>query len=319
VAVDETLKADLRLSHGFLNLLSAGYEGMYVYLNARHKLAPDTFGADGLEQLAPALDQIHAWWDDFEALRPLVTHDALDEPPDPFLLAWSWLEITKNHMRSLVGALAAASHVDRLTGDIGSAHLRAAAACEVAYGREHFVRGLIRYGEVLGDEMIADRWRQHLLPCQAEVARSHRLLALAEQMGGQPDPAAAMQLLDETLALPAVLAQRAMDINGMFAEVGTGLTYEAADIPEAQAEAWASQDFPPEEAGRWYGVGYQPGEARRWLAGGVPDPTRALDFMLRGFTAEEAGAWLRAGVEAAEAASRRARGLGPDDPASAQG
>jgi hypothetical protein len=311
--VDETLRADLRLSHGFLNLVSAGYEGIYVYLNARHKLAPDTVGTDGLEQLAPALDRIHGWWDDFEAHRPLVTLDAIEDPPEPFLLAWNWLEVTKNHMRSLVSGLAASSHPVQLAGDVAAVHLRAAAACEVAYGREHFVRGLIRYGEVMDEELVADRWRQHLLPCQADVAASHRQLALAERMGGEPDAAAAAQLLDETLALPAILAQRVMDINGMFAEVGRGLTYETADIPEASAGEWSSLGFPPEEAGRWYGVGYQPDEARRWLAGGVPDPTRAFDFMLRGFTAEEAGAWLRAGVEARAAAARRQQGLGPGD------
>lgn len=315
VAVDETLKADLLLSHGFLNLLSAGYEGMYVYVNARHRLAPDTFGTGGLEKLAPALDQIHGWWDDFEALRPLITRAELQNPPERFQRVWSWLETTKQHMRSLVSALAANSHVEMLAGDPTAVHLRVAAACEVAYGREHFVRGLIRYGEALAEEMVADRWRQHLLPCQADVARSHSLLALAEEMGRDESSAgAAAQLLDETLALPAILAQRVMDINGSFAEVGAGLTYETADIPEARAEDWASQGFPPEEAGRWYGVGYEPGEARRWLAGGVPDSTRAFDFMLRGFSAEEAGAWLRAGVEAREASLRRQQGLGPDDP-----
>ena len=311
--MDETLKADLRLSHGFLNLVSAGYEGIYVYLNARRKLAPAEFGSDALEKLAPALDRIHGWWDDFEAHRPLVTHAALESPPEPFLLVWNWLEITKNHMRSLVNRLAATSQVERLAEDVAAVHLRAAAACEAAYGREHFVRGLICYGEVMDEEMVADRWRQHLLPCQADVASSHQQLALAGEIGAPPDAAAAGRLLDETLALPAILAQRVMDINGMFAEVGPGLIYANADIPDAQVDAWSSRGFAPEEAGRWYGVGYEADEALRWIDGGVPDPVRAFDFMLRGFTAEEAGQWLRAGTGARDAAARRQQGLGPGD------
>ncbi len=309
--MDETLKADLRLSHGFLNLVSAGYEGIYVYLNARRKLAPAEFGPDALEKLAPALDRIHGWWDDFEGHSPLVIRTALENPPEPFLLAWNWLEITKNHLRSLVNRLAATSQAQRLAGDLPAVHLRAAAACEAAYGREHFVRGLIRYGEVMDEESVADRWRQHLLPCQADVAAAHGHLALAERMGTEADPAAAERLLDETLALPAILAQRVMDINGMFAEVGPGLTYENADIPEAHVEAWSSRGLPPEEAGRWYGVGYEADEALRWIDGGVPDPVRAFDFMLRGFAAEDAGRWLREGVGARDAAARRQQGLGP--------
>ncbi len=310
--MDDVLKEDLRLSHAFLNVVSADYEGIYVFFNARHRLDPESIEPGTLEEATSSLDVIHGWWRGFDAHQPLVRRAGLDDPPESFRKAREWIDVSQDHLEGLVSLLSATSRLDRLGADLDAVHIRAAAACDAAYARQHYVKGLVRYGEVLGEELVADRWRQHLLSCQAQVREAHWLLERASGMGATVDEAAAEEMLDVTLALPAVLAQRIMDIREVRALAGPALTFETAGIPGAEVRPWSDRGFSPIEAGRWYTVGWDPDDAVTWINGGVPDPVWAFEFSLREFDLETA-AWLAAGFAPREAAGRRRAGEKPAD------
>jgi len=291
----------LDISHAFINILSATYQGMFVFFNAMDQLSDTDEWKDDRESVAETLDTINSWWADFRQQKPLVTESDRSQPSDAFNIAWKLLEVARDHHRWSLQELAQSSRAEVLMENPPALHIRAASSCGAAYARWHYIQGLICYGEVLDREDVADRWRQQLLSAQSGMNRGHTHLELAREMRSEPREEHVSRILDETCNLPAVYGQRVVDITEVFSLFTGKLDYQDAGIPSGEEGPWMEAQIPPAQAGRWYIVGMTAEQCAEWVRGGVPDPVIAFDFILRDFWPDEAGPWFAEGFSAADA------------------
>lgn len=296
---------ELDISHAFINILSASYQGMHAFFNGMGQLSGTDEWAEDLQSVRGALDVIRSWWGDFKEHKALWQESDRQAPSDAFRHAWGLLEAARSHHRWTLEQLARSSSIEALMSDANAVWIRGAASCGAAYGRQHYIQGLINYGEVMDNEQVADRWRQHLLPAQAELNRAHEDLELARRLAQEPAEPTAARLLDGTMTLPAIYGQRVIDIAEVFSYHTGQLTYEDVEVDAEDVDAWKAAGFEPPEAGRWYIVGMLPEDAAVWIKAGVPHPVVAFDFLVRGFSPEEAAVHFAKGVSASDAQARR--------------
>ena len=315
----ERLRDDLTVSHAFINTLTAAYQGAYAFEQALGQL-----GATDAEARADAvserIDEINAWWAVFKRHEPLLAVGT-ELSPDA-VRAWQLLGDAEERLRGLANEMRPAAETRALFADRTALYLRVACFCESAYAGEHFVHGLICYGDVMNMPDVSDRYRQHLQSCQAQVREAHTVLSRAVQLPGAPSEAEVAELLDVTLTVPVLFAHRILDIRQVLARYTGRFDFLEGGIAEHEQEPWQRLGFPPYAAGQWRAAGFSPQQAYEWIQGGVPDALGAAGYLGRdlvleiavpwfaaGMNGREAAAWLDAGISVQEASSWQARGV----------
>jgi hypothetical protein len=306
--------ADLNLSHAFINTLSSSYQGMYVYENVFGILTQSPERERKMADTAQVLDKVNEWWRLFKRHEPLVRHGCRDEGmTGDGARAWRLLEVSQRRIESLAEQMLSTTSVEALLEDPEARCKRVAAFCDSAYARHHFVYGLVAYGEILGREQVADRWRQHLPSTLRETGRGTELFGKFRELGEQVDEDSAEHLLDVTLVLPVILIRQAVDIRGVFGLLRDRFDYLDAGIPSDQVERWQALGFTPGDAGHWRATGLSPEESLEWIKAGVPDPTTAATFAWRNIAMDVAAKWHQAGCNGRAAAFYLARGITDPD------
>jgi len=311
--MDEATREALDLSHGFINMLSAAYQGAYVYERALEQLG-DQEAEERAAHMGACIAEINGWWSAFKRHEPLL---AKGEPlTDSGSRAWQLSCAAGERLRLLVERLMARADVEVLLFDRASQRTRVAALCETAYVREHFIQGLICYGDVMDRPEIADRYRQHLLSCQAGVREAHGLLQQCGRADVSQPKAEVTELLDATLMVPAVMMHRILDINQILGGYTGSFEFVDVGIEPSQEQPWRRMEMEAYEAGRWHAVGFTAEETARWIRGGVPEALGAANFRWRGMRVQEAGPWYARGFGGREAAAWSGAGVGVEEAAS---
>lgn len=310
---DQTLEQDLRLSHAFLNTLSAAYRGLWVFECAMAQLEPEEDREDELHKTERVLERVADWWRDFDRGEPLFTGTDRPVLDGEASKAWRLLQVAEARYRSLIGELTGTADLDVVEHDEHGRNLRVAVNLEIAHFQRETVRGLIRLGDVVGPSQGGEVWKQRVLGCDARIGEAEELLRSFEGVQEEPSSALLQELLDATLLLPAHVAQRVMDICQVFSLYTGVFDYEDAGIPEAQCQIWAEAGFQPQIAGRWFAAGLSPGKAADWIAAGASDPLVAASFLWRGFSPQDARPWLDRFIEGRRAIEWMAAGCDAED------
>ena len=196
--------------------------------------------------------------------------------------------------------------------DPDARHIRVAAYANAAYSRDHFIKGLVEYGEIMKREEVSDRWRQHLLYTLDWTGIATRLFQRFLDLGAAVDEDAAADLLDLTLTLPVHLIVQSVDVRGVFGLLRGRFDYEDAGIPEAEVEPWRTAGFPAGAPP----TGAPPAWIRpsRWTGSRreFPTPGRPT-FAWRGIDIETAGRWHAAGIDGRVASRWIAQGVQEPD------
>jgi hypothetical protein len=306
---NEESNVDLTISHGFLNTIHACYQGIYVYQTVLEAMTPTPADAMRLEQTARVLEVVGEWWARFEQLDPIVRRSQGDRLSGAAEQAWQYMEEARRHLDTVSVDLLDTMDAGKVGLDRGARALRLAAFCERAYGREHYVRGLIKYGEIMDRPEVADRWRKHTLP--ATEGRAHatgyfeHMSALEPHVGEDEIE----RLLDLTLTLPLALGRQSIDILKLFGMYRGHFSHSDAGIPRGEIQPWFEGGFTPYEAAQWRRVGMRPEQAVTWIRAGVPDALMAAEFAWRDIPVEQAAAWWAAGYEGRAAAGWLREGI----------
>lgn len=310
---DPGLEQDLRLSHAFLNTLSATYRGLWVFECALAQLEPDEDRDDELHKIERVLERLADWWRDFDRGVPLFRGTDRPVLDGDASKAWRLLQVAEARYRSLISELTGTADRDVLDHDEHGRHLRIAINLEIAHFQRETIRGLIRLGEVVGPSGSGEIWQQRVLGCDARIADAEDVLRRFDAAAAEPSAALIQDLLDGTLLLPAHVAQRVMDVCQVFSLYTGVFDYEDAGIPEAQCDVWAEAGFQPQIAGRWFAAGLTPGKAADWIAAGATDPLVAAGFLWRGFSPQDARPWLDRFIEGRRAVEWLAAGCDAED------
>ena len=309
--MDNDLELNLNLTHGVLNALNSSYQGGYVFFQVLEQLAPGSGAGDSAEKLKHPLDRINKWLADFRMHQPLFLAAERPGMNAEAAEAWRLLEGAKNRLGRLGQALKASSNVEQLLADRQALYARVAVLCESAYSRQHFIHGLVDYGEVMGREEVADRWRQQLLGCQHELAKAHYWLEQAVAAPHPTDPTLAADILNETLIFPTVIAQKITDMDSIIGYYRESFAFTDAGIPASLAPDWETRGFNPYRAGLWYRSGFDAETAEQWQKFGF-EPIAAMHFLLRGFDLAGALPWWSLAIGGYDAAAWRNGGFTPE-------
>jgi hypothetical protein len=249
-----------------------------------------------------------------------MTKGATTLSPDASHLV-NLLATHRGHLVWSLREVASKATLEALVRDPAASRLRIAAFCQEAYSREHFIQGLIAYGEVTRSPEIVSRWRSQMASAQEQVARANLLIEWLPGAGPMT-PESAGPLLDETLLLPLTFSLRILDVDRLSGALRGRFGYAEAGIEESQAGGWQQLGLDPYSAGQWSLTGIGPRDCQRWLAAGVIDPYVAAHFYWRGldfdraqlwlqasYTGRAAAAWMRAGGTVQDALHWRGQGV----------
>ena len=299
------------LCHAHLNALYAGYQGTYTKLNALNQLRGDEQYSGKLDELGTTLTTISTWF------TQLGDGNALD-----FFAADDALSVDAQHARSLFVGLQQqfqeeaeelhtilAKRFEEVTR--AEYELVVAAVAQQAYGREHYIKGLVFYGDKFNREDVADRWRQQLLSCQNEIrVASGYFFRLTK--GDPCDREFYETVWDESMYLPFIKRSQICDlykINGMREG---GFDFTTAGFTAEEAQAWQDAGVAAESACYWKAYGLDIGDMRVWVNFGMHDPAVAATWHHRNFPPVLAVMWHASGYSAAQADEWRRKGI--DDP-----
>lgn len=312
---------DLKITHGFLNAVTAAYQGIYVHQSVLGQLLASAAAEDAQRDARQTLDDLGEWWRRFERHEPILRIADGDDLGADAARAWELLEQARKRFDRLSVALLESIDVDTIRGDHHLRAVRVAALCEHAYAREHYLRGLVRYGEVMQQDAVADRWRQHVLPAMEERAEATGYFEHWKDLEPEVCEAEAGRLLDLTLTLPVALGRLSIDILHLFGLYRGRFGYGEAGIPPEESDGWTRAGLQPYQAAQWRRAGMRPEQAAEWITGGVPDALAAAGFAWRGIPVEAAAPWYAAGYDARGAAEWMREGVQTPEqlPRSAQG
>ena len=292
------------LYHGYLNSLHAYMQGYYTRLNIWQQLAPDEELPALLKDAQEALDHLiqmyQGLWN-----GQLLDMKSDESPQVSFLDAllkgalYFYDTAPESVLQLVVRPPKQCSQRDagKLIGFYASQ----------VYGREHFVKGLIGYGENFNLPDVADRWRQHLLSCQSDINDANTFFVHAKEE--KSDLLKLMiKLQSRTLLTPGIFRCRAADLRHLEAMRRNNLSYEALQLPVEDGSKWKAAGFDPLKAAYWDAYGFTPNTATEWLQGGFSEPGWAAGYRLRGIDLSNAVSWSSKGINATKAAALEAQG-----------
>ncbi len=287
---------DVYLTHAVLNATFAGFQGKFTALNMLQQLDFAGVSSTHLEELREALGTLTDWNDQlFAGQALLTTADKVPISADAPKIWQLFLELRKE-LLALAGELSVFQRVPEAAQNMEAAHYLVAGLGRFAYSREHYIKGLVKYGEVFGPPESVQRWRQALTSCDKELARVHRLF----------DSVAALEIEDKrffeeirqrALKLSGVFRAQAHDMAVIIGLARGGLTYDMAGIDQMEAMDWDEQAVDPQTAGYWAAYEIGPAEAQGWMGVNFSDPGSAAAWRIQGFVPETAAAWSESGFE----------------------
>jgi hypothetical protein len=170
---------DLWASHEFLNVLHSQFQGWVAWQNTLVQLRHPLASEEQLGHLKSVLDWLSGWRGVLVRERfPLLRADGSSDHP---VVVGEAGNIGVTLLRCLVEVGAATRDLGRrsaaLEGDSDEVKYLVAVYAWSAYSFQHAVHSDVRFGEIFGDEQLADRMRQHLLAAQERVHTANVLVA----------------------------------------------------------------------------------------------------------------------------------------------
>lgn len=302
-----------RLTHGLLNTLHSGCQGHYTALNVRLRLGGVDATEEEVRATASLLDRIGRWWQALREGQALVAPAGAPPPSEEGETSLELLDRFREIQLTFVPRIEQALEGEGPAPGPDTVHLAAALAW-YSYAREHYIRGLVDFGELFGREEIADRWRQHLLPCRHDINLANTFFVKLDK--GEPlEQDFFFDLANQCRSLPGIFRSQSLDALAMGAAARGGLTWEAAGFDSPDADRWEGVGMNPQQAGYWVAYGFAPAEVPQWAQKGFPDAAVAGAWSCRGFDCNGAALWRAAGFDATEAARWVSVGIADPDEA----
>lgn len=297
---------DIALSHGILNGLHAGLQSLFVQETVLSQLGyegPKSLDIptikDALDWLKPHIQEL------YQGRACLFVGKPADEIGG---VVMKMHEILRGERAASAPWLVEALN-DLVAGKQPQAPKRAVAALIAsAYGRQHFIAGLVGYGEAFKLEEVADRWRQQTLGCQSEVGHAHRYLDEVTA-GAAADEVFRFRLFNEAVLIPALWRSQVHDMDMMDQRRAGEPSYERLTWPPGEREGWKASGMSVELSGHWRAMGFAPQESMVWMRAGFNDGGYAGAWKVRHYTVEQAVAWHNAGFRPQQAYEFGAAGV----------
>lgn len=289
------------VAHAYLNALSAGFQGLFTATNVTQQLNPSAESEGQLRTLEPKLKWIGAQFARLKAQPALYFSGNFEPVPgEGSRLFELFDELRAENSRALPLWTSTFAEL-RSAPSAAKTALAVGAIARLAYSRNHFVQGLVWYGEAFGLEEVADRWRQQLLSCQQGIQEASYFFYKAKE-GLLADPPFAATIWNAGAASPFVLRAQLNDMVAIEALRGVPAHPESYGLTPAQAAQWTAIGLALPEAAEWHGCDFTTTTAKPWFEAGIASAIIAVNWRLRDFAADRARPWIIAGFSASLAA-----------------
>ncbi len=300
---------NIGLQHGYLNALYAGLQGLYTRLNTIEKLsASRSSDAAYKEHVTTTLQRVIQIYKDFWEGDRKDMHSSEDGEVQFLLHAAD--ELKRMYVENAKQGFEIREKLDTelLHHDY---FLMLGQCAEQAYGREHFVKGLVQYGEVFRIAEVADRWRNHLLSCQQEIAHVNKFFHILSHGSLSEDELLELRAMHEFI--PFTNRTKSIDITVLDSIRMKSDKPEIFNFSEETFQPWAAMGLDIIGASYWRAYSFTADVALYWLAAGFRDPALAAGYYVRGIDVELALAWIGLGVQGASAAVYQEQGIYPEN------
>ncbi len=291
---------ELDTCHAYLNVLHAGLQGKQAMLHILQQLTDECSLGTELRHTRVLLEEVIAWSETLYETKWCVLQVAHDSQSiDLARLAILFEEWMDEIQRMGCAAETILSNAE-FWKDIAAVQMLVALLGYHAYARDHYIRGLVRYGEAFERDDIAEKWRVHIPSSQQCLQIAHNFLG---QLGNNTEVTTtfAFQLHEETLLLPAIFRCQVHDLNQIRALTLGEFNYEQAGFTPDEADRWVQCGIIAAQAGYWRAYEINPEEVVTWIRYGFIDPCHAGSWRYRGFSASEAFVWAQSGYSPREA------------------
>ncbi len=294
------------LYHGYLNLFHSYLQGYYTRLNVQVRLSENDESSALLTEAVAALEQIMQFYQEFWEGKSVDLSKEVQASETVFVsalvsAAMYFFENAPQRIAELVVKPAKTMKMDELV-ELASYHI------EQAYSREHFIKGLVKYGECFGLPEVADRWRQHLLSCQNEIRYANSYFSLLGA-GGTSMGMVARRLQDDCVTLPGIVASKRVDLVHLESMRDPGFQLLENLFSPGEYEAWQDMGIQPLTAAYWKAFGFSAERAQNWMVAGFSEAGWAAGYYLRGIDSDDAATWATRGVDAQQALKLQEQGV----------
>ena len=213
---------DLRASSTLLNTLHAEHQGAFVREVVLAKLESPEADESRVPRLQARLRTIGEWGARLWRREPLVLADGSSPRPQELELALEWLQELGASLertgRALETALDAVEAHEHDGSPVPEAALVAGGLAWAAYAWENDLRGVIQFGESLGDPGLAAQARERLPEAAQALTVAHQLLQRLESES-PPGCALLVELHRSAAHLPELFAAKTETLGGLLAEL----------------------------------------------------------------------------------------------------
>ncbi|MCK4305327.1 MAG: hypothetical protein KAY24_13905 [Candidatus Eisenbacteria sp.] len=203
---------DIEFTFHLLNMLISGYQGHYTWRNVLGQLGFDVTEMHPLEDLQEVIDVLKEHRQELPRGNPLFRKGQALSPDAEVVVGF--MDLLKKGLQSVVNALTRSLELLEQGPHINAARYTVACIARHAYVHEHYVHGLVRYGEVFGLEEVADRWRQHTLTCAEETNMANAFFARMME-NPELDGDFRLKLIERAKMLPVVFSRHLDDLNSV--------------------------------------------------------------------------------------------------------
>ncbi len=310
--MNKDLEQDITVTHGILNYLHAGYQGLFTQYNIFSRLQSHKFNQQAVSNCGETLKKIALWKAELNKRSCLFA--ASWDKPQTFEA-----EQALNLLRDLRSDLLNCSA--EVAGLLGSSDLSVssdpakfllASFGRFAYSREHYVRGFVELGQILAKQDLIEQYNAYLQSAGEDVNLVHQFLEGFKQA----DPLQTNNMLSTLrymcLRLPGAFRAQAHDIAQLIARFRGGPSFDLFEIPISRATAWKDMNITASEAGYWESYFIAPEEALSWMQLGIKSHDAAANWRIHGFSPHSAAAWAQANFPVQVALVWSSSGFSPE-------
>lgn len=308
----QDLEQDITASHGIINYLQAGYQGIFTQYNILSRLGSQKFNPQLVNSCGELLSKIARWNSDLAKGNCLVA--ASWEKPQTFEASEALNLLGQLRSDLLNGAAETAACLSEASLTLASeaAKVLLANFGRFAYSREHYIRGFVDLGKLLSKQELVDQYSSYLTTALEDVNLTHKFLEGFQQTDQQQTANMLSNLRYLCMRLPGAFRAQAHDIAQLIARFAQGPSFDAFEIPVGRATSWKDYNITPAEAGYWEAHFIGPDEAVAWAQAGLDSHDQAANWRIHGFNPHTASPWAKAGFPVQVALTWALAGFEPD-------
>jgi len=304
------LNKDLQLSAEFITFLRSGFYAQILFEQALAQLEVKLVPEDYLETAHKAFDRIDVWINDLATELPIFS--ASWSTPETFdaIAAMSYMRELKKDLLWLIPQVEVALRTQNLAQNRDAVKILVAALIRSAAARSSYVETLHSIYTQLKATDLAQQVAYEI-DAAKEYVNVTQIILETFSVTTTYDPDLCEKLRKEASLTPYDFRAHIHDTLILLNVYSKEFSFELAEIPKDEAQAWVDLRIPAVAAGYWRAYNFGAEEFMEWRNMGITGAPVAANWRRARFSPREAVGWMREGIPPVLASQWLSSGLEP--------